>query len=410
MLDYLNLALNNIERIENLEGCESLRKLDLTVNFIGEITSISCLRHLVFFNELYLMGNPCADYEGYRDYVIVKLPHLKNLDGRNIEKSERILAIQNFKATEEKILLQQEKYLAKRKAEKEAAMSKPAMNTTTSPEQNGEAGEGDDATSNSVCCSSEEPAPADKNGGKTEEELEKDFWNEKVPFTPESRVQVHEHMKKVREKENVLFEEKTEEKPRRLFYDNGKPYNVNEPKIDFTLNDEFRDNMYILDVACYKHLDTDLIDVDVQPRYVRVTIKGKIFQLCLNDEVLPDASTAKRSQVTGHLLITMPKMKPIIEWPTKRQEPKRQQKKPLEEKNYNSGRTKTERLEVGENLKNSSDNKVDYCNIVDNNNIKNKAAQSGGDGVKSYKWSVPPCEEPQNSEDFVDDPDVPALI
>jgi protein TilB len=33
-LDYLNLALNNIAKIENIEGCESLRKLDLTVNFI----------------------------------------------------------------------------------------------------------------------------------------------------------------------------------------------------------------------------------------------------------------------------------------------------------------------------------------------------------------------------------------
>ena len=33
-LDYLNLALNNIQVIENIEGCEALRKLDLTVNFI----------------------------------------------------------------------------------------------------------------------------------------------------------------------------------------------------------------------------------------------------------------------------------------------------------------------------------------------------------------------------------------
>ena len=33
-LDYLNLALNNIAIVENVEGCESLRKLDLTVNFI----------------------------------------------------------------------------------------------------------------------------------------------------------------------------------------------------------------------------------------------------------------------------------------------------------------------------------------------------------------------------------------
>jgi protein TilB len=33
-LEYLNLALNNISKIENIEGCESLKKLDMTVNFI----------------------------------------------------------------------------------------------------------------------------------------------------------------------------------------------------------------------------------------------------------------------------------------------------------------------------------------------------------------------------------------
>ena len=33
-LDYLNLALNNITLIENISGCETLRKLDMTVNFI----------------------------------------------------------------------------------------------------------------------------------------------------------------------------------------------------------------------------------------------------------------------------------------------------------------------------------------------------------------------------------------
>ena len=33
-LEYLNLALNNIQKIEGIEGCETLKKLDLTVNFI----------------------------------------------------------------------------------------------------------------------------------------------------------------------------------------------------------------------------------------------------------------------------------------------------------------------------------------------------------------------------------------
>jgi protein TilB len=33
-LEYLNLALNNIRVIEGIENCESLMKLDLTVNFV----------------------------------------------------------------------------------------------------------------------------------------------------------------------------------------------------------------------------------------------------------------------------------------------------------------------------------------------------------------------------------------
>ena len=66
-LEYINLALNNIEYIENLSGsnrdawgmtrlsqsilgCESLNKLDLTLNFIGVLASVENLRdniHLI---------------------------------------------------------------------------------------------------------------------------------------------------------------------------------------------------------------------------------------------------------------------------------------------------------------------------------------------------------------------------
>lgn len=51
-LEYLNLALNNIERIENLQGCESLKKLDLTVNFIGELTGIETLKNTIHLETL----------------------------------------------------------------------------------------------------------------------------------------------------------------------------------------------------------------------------------------------------------------------------------------------------------------------------------------------------------------------
>ena len=51
-LEYLNLALTNIERIENLEGCEFLNKLDLTVNFVGELTSVDSLVENIHLKEL----------------------------------------------------------------------------------------------------------------------------------------------------------------------------------------------------------------------------------------------------------------------------------------------------------------------------------------------------------------------
>ena len=54
-LEYLNLALNNIEIIEGIDGCENLNKLDLTVNFIDCDTleeSIKNLKHCLFLKEL----------------------------------------------------------------------------------------------------------------------------------------------------------------------------------------------------------------------------------------------------------------------------------------------------------------------------------------------------------------------
>ncbi|XP_063119320.1 dynein axonemal assembly factor 11 isoform X6 [Rattus norvegicus] len=123
-LEYLNLALNNIERIENLEGCEWLTKLDLTVNFIGELSSIKTLTHNIHLRELFLVGNPCADFDGYREFVVVTLQQLKWLDGKEIERSERIQALQNYAAVEQQIREQEKAYCLRRAKEKEEAQRK----------------------------------------------------------------------------------------------------------------------------------------------------------------------------------------------------------------------------------------------------------------------------------------------
>ena len=57
---------------------------------------------------------------------------------------------------------------------------------------------------------------------------------------------------------------------------------------------------------CGKYLDTSLVDIDVQPRLVRLLIKGKLLQLKLEAEVSSDRATAQRSKTTGSLLVTMP--------------------------------------------------------------------------------------------------------
>ncbi|EDV26982.1 uncharacterized protein TRIADDRAFT_22994, partial [Trichoplax adhaerens] len=304
-LKYLNLALNNVERIENLEGCESLEKLDLTVNFVGELTSVECLKKLYNFKELYLTGNPCIEYEHYREYVIATLPGLKRLDGQDVERSERIIAIQDYANIKKSIEKQQEEYAAKRAAEKSQEErkneNKPGFDGRWYTDINAQTNAGD---------SNEEKYENDVDSNNENDKPNKSFWQDKMPYTPEARKATHEQLQKERQEDQSNKSSDTQQPKRqvRLKTEDGRILNVNEAKIDFQLIDDEESNNIVLDVACYKYLDTSLIDVDVQPTYVKVTIKSKILQLVLAEEVNPDRSEAKRSQTTGHLVITMPKV------------------------------------------------------------------------------------------------------
>ncbi|XP_076732791.1 dynein axonemal assembly factor 11 isoform X1 [Maylandia zebra] len=312
-LEYLNLALNNIEVIENLEGCESLQKLDLTVNFVGRLSSVESLRHNIHLRELFLVGNPCTQFEGYRQFVVAALPQLKSLDGTEISRSERIRASQGLEEARRCVAEQEQEYLRRRAEEKEEARRKEAgveeekkerkpgfdgrwytdINNTASPEseKNKE---------------NQELNENPKNPEEDEEQREHEFWHTPCSFTPESRLEAHRHLEeKKRAKEKG--KEKKPKAPRTLITADGRVLNINEPKLDFCLTEDEENNTIILDLEVYRHMDTSLIDVDVQPSYARVSVKGKIFQVVLPAEVKPDSSTAQRSQTTGHLLLTMPR-------------------------------------------------------------------------------------------------------
>ncbi len=140
-LEYLNLALNNLTKIEGLSKCESLGKLDLTINFIDLDTFKESMEHLkpcIFLKEMFLTGNPCASFDGYRMFIIHTLPQLEvaifpfsilfrtpkkakekrqRLDGIPIEKEERKLAEKEYANICEK-LRKEGQLISQRKLEK----------------------------------------------------------------------------------------------------------------------------------------------------------------------------------------------------------------------------------------------------------------------------------------------------
>uniref|UniRef100_A0A3Q1IL74 Leucine-rich repeat-containing protein 6 n=1 Tax=Anabas testudineus TaxID=64144 RepID=A0A3Q1IL74_ANATE len=320
-LEYLNLALNNIEVIENLEGCESLQKLDLTVNFVGCLSSVESLKHNIHLRELFLVGNPCTEFEGYRQYVVASLPQLKWLDGTEINRSERIRAFQGLEEVKRRVWEQEKDYLRKRAKEKEDTQRKelggekeikerkPGFDGRWYTDINNTIPELEENKENQK--SEENTKPAMTNPDLDEEQREREFWNTPCPFTPESRLEAHRHLEEKR-KAKDKDKEKKPKAPRTLITADGRVMNVNEPKLDFSLTEDEENNTIVLDLAVYRHMDTSLIDVDVQPTYARLNVKGKIFQIVLPAEVKPDSSTAQRSQTTGHLVLTMPRVRTAL--------------------------------------------------------------------------------------------------
>ncbi|XP_031447100.1 protein tilB homolog [Phasianus colchicus] len=312
-LEYLNVALNNIERIENLEGCEELKKLDLTANFIGELSSVETLKYNIHLKELFLVGNPCTEFEGYRQFVVATLHQLKYLDSKEIERSERIQALQYYPEVKQKIREQEQAYLLKRAKEKEEAQRRMHERKDRKEKQM-EAELGLDSP-DSLQYKENHQTEGEQQMWRTAEDDEEDrrFWEEPTPYTPESRLETHRYIEEKRKARDNIRGSKTREKPLpKLVTAEGKVLNVNMPKLHFSLKDDEVNNQFILDLAVYRHLDTSLIDIDVQPTYIRVLVKGKTFQLVLPEEVKPDSSSAKRSQTTGHLVVSMPKAKEII--------------------------------------------------------------------------------------------------
>ncbi|XP_037932064.1 protein tilB [Teleopsis dalmanni] len=276
-LEYLNLAVNNIERVENLESLESLNKLDLTLNFIGELTSIESLRANYNLKELILTGNPCCDYPHYREYVIATLPTLKSLDCEEITTTHRLEVSKKLQRNRAIIVQKQLDHAIERDEQKIRYLQQ------------------------------KKELEAKMADIEDEDERKKFFWDSKSEHCPEIRADIARYHKECREPITPKPEDDIPKRgPPQLFAPCGRPYNINRPNLKFKFQDESTE--YILDLYVYKFLDTALIDVDVTCNYIRVTVKGKIFQISLTEEVKPSDAIIQRSQITGQLLIRVPKL------------------------------------------------------------------------------------------------------
>ncbi|KAF7653916.1 hypothetical protein LDENG_00077110 [Lucifuga dentata] len=325
------------------------------------------------------------------------------LDGAEISRSERIQAAQGLEEARRRVQQQEQEYLKKRAQEKEEAQRKKGGEKAEKKER--KAGfDGRWYTDiNSPGTEENKENPAEEQDMKPnvdEEQQEREFWEKPCSFSPESRLETHRYLeekRKAKEKEK----EKKPKAPRTLITADGRVMNVNEPKLDFCLTEDEDRNTVVLDLAVYRHMDSSLLDVDVQTTYVRVNVKGKqMFQLVLPAEVKPDSSTAQRSQTTGHLLLTMPraegeiKVSKVVSRPT-RTSPNAST--PQENKRNVAGR---ERLEVDP----SKHVAVNVADIIPRQRTK--------EGPLETSRMAPPTATGHISfsAGFVDNPDVPPLI
>ncbi|KAI9352618.1 hypothetical protein BDR26DRAFT_929173 [Obelidium mucronatum] len=349
-LQYLNLALNNITKIENLERCESLAKLDLTVNFVEDCLDLESLKPCIMLRELFLVGNPCSQVDGYREFAIATLPQLKVLDGKEIEKSERIAAAQVHHLIRERLV-----------KERECRQLKgPEKEVETEPMD----------------------SPQDI------ERLKQEFKTKPVAYTPETRRQTAKEIEAMNGPPRDDISKPKPPKPANTtvsYGPDGRVLQKNEGKWTFSMRSD--ENAVFVEVEISKFLDSSLIDVQVHPTFIQVIIKNKVLTVTLEHDVQPDRVLCERSKVSGDLLVTM--LRTSVPESTDIEDiVKRQKKKVILEPASGVTDIKVEKNKRKERLFGDSclSKKIMDTNFVE---ITNSAAEA--------------------AEDFVDDPDVPPL-
>ena len=327
VLEYLNLALNNVKVVEGLGGMECLKKLDLTLNFIpieNLERSVDDLASCPVLEELFLIGNPCmgvgADgqnvseaaggdvatskdtvgWSGCRQYIIARLPSLRYLDGREIKRSERIVAMQQLPALTEELRGMTACQLEQQQNQPSPKDNEPLVEDVMEIDDDEPTHHNPETRTkiSNEMYAQKQSKEKQETAHLVPQKGEKD-WEEEHKIT----------VQQVREREERSLSRHNDLKA------NGDIKQCNQGKWKFWFEESDTSNRkcggnLIMKIALQKHLSTSLLDVDIHPTYVSVVIKSKILRVILPVEVVSDQSTAKRIASSGHLELSMPKSNP----------------------------------------------------------------------------------------------------
>jgi protein TilB len=104
------------------------------------------------------------------------------------------------------------------------------------------------------------------------------------------------------------FDEANKKKdPISVYNQFGDIRQANEGKYEFKFSESQDKVNVILELWVPKFMDTSLVNIDLNPTYVRIEIKGKITQLKFPDEIIVSKSKVQRSTTTGVLMLTCQK-------------------------------------------------------------------------------------------------------
>jgi protein TilB len=150
--------------------------------------------------------------------------------------------------------------------------------------------------------------------------LEEKTGVQKNGYTKEFRRECFEEQRQREEeqkkgqKENSMFKEYNEfykdfNKPQQIpvYSSNGQVRQANQGKYEWRFDETPDKTCILFEIRIPKHLETSLINVDLNPDYLRLDIKGRITQLSIPEDILVEKSKVQRSTTTGVLQLTMPK-------------------------------------------------------------------------------------------------------